>query len=550
MDARPLYPHTTAGSGSRLNAWPFSLLALVGLAFALRLFLMPSYIEFIDGRAFVLALERYDLLRERPHWPGYPVYIWAGRLVQRVVSEPVQALHVLSALASSLSLVPIALLASGWRRALGGSERDTHLAGLTAALLWTVLPLSLIDGTEIFSDPLALLLALFMLLACWYAVSKENSLIWLVTASALGGLMLGVRLSYIALLLPLAYVVWVQGNHASRPWLRRAQHLVIAAVSFLLPVALWFGWQWSVSSDAFIAAAQQHLSGHYGGWGGSVTTDEHLGDRPLRFLRTLSVYGLGAWWSGAPWVRLLVTTAWVGLLALCVRHLSRTINYQPLILALLWAVPYALWVGLSHDVELPRYMFPLTALLCIVAALGLPTRYALPAALTVVVAVMVVSLPLGWEHRQVAPVDRQLAEYLLEHRASERGVLLVEAGLLGDDRYSEVEASWRDTLPLFTLFRSIDRLVPGYMLRPLDPHFWTSQVNALEKRGRDVYYLSVIGTAPSEGWQAAARFCRNPLIKSRELTEATLYRYRPNAISQATPSCYVFSERLVDRDER
>ena len=60
--ARALTHETGPRPLTKASLYPLSLLALVGVAFVTRLFLMPSYIEFIDGYAFVSALERYDLL--------------------------------------------------------------------------------------------------------------------------------------------------------------------------------------------------------------------------------------------------------------------------------------------------------------------------------------------------------------------------------------------------------------------------------------------------------------------------------------------------------
>ena len=93
------------------------LFALVG--FAGRVLTMPHYIETIDSYNFVRALDHYSVVDYSPHWPGYPVYIWIGSFVNRFVSDPVLALHLLSVAATSLTVFPLAALTVAWRRAYG-----------------------------------------------------------------------------------------------------------------------------------------------------------------------------------------------------------------------------------------------------------------------------------------------------------------------------------------------------------------------------------------------------------------------------------------------
>jgi hypothetical protein len=385
---------------------------------------------------------------------------------------------------------------------------------MSAAILWMLVPLSWIDGNEIFSDPLALLLALLMLWACSQTFACGARVgYWLLCGALLAGLMLGTRLSYLALLMPLFYATW----YHRRSWghLRRiplAPFLVLLA--FALPVALWLSWQWSVEGRAFVQASQRHLEGHFSVWGGSITTDYSPVTRPARLLETAAIYGLGAWWPGTNWVRLPVTLFWLMLLGMGLHRLYTLPRRTPLMLAILWSVPYILWVGIGNDVDLARYTFPLIGIIGIIAALGINQRTTLPF-IGLSLCLIAVTVPLAVAHRQEPPPEWQLAEFFSEHSELQTVVVL--------SQYQPVYV--RASLPGITL------LAPH--LQVLD-----SQAQALQARGRDVYLLVWFPTASSalsERWVRVGHFCRSAILRSRGFHELLLYHYRPVAESVQFP---------------
>lgn len=516
---------------------PFAvpLLFITVGSFAIHLLLAPSYIEYKDGLHFARALDFYSLADSRPHWPGYPVYIWAGRLVNMFVGDSVRALHTLSALATALCAVPIGYLARGW------TSNYKNVSGLLAALLWSVLPLSLIDGTEMFSDPLALLLSLCFLWLCWLALNAQRPARYLLLAASLAGFTLGVRLSYVALLFPLLYTLLLSPKKKNRDVIIRLPGM---AAVFLGAVSLWLGWQ-ILADDNFIAAATEHLQLHFGVHGGSVTTEQSLSSRPLRFFSTLGIYGLG---TGTTALRLLSTLLWSGLSVAGLISLVRRQDRHPVWLLATWVIPYALWVFFSHDVDLPRYFFPLVAVMPIGVAIGSSYRWSRWVGAVLLLCVAGVSLPLALEHRTTAPAPRQLAEYLAHSAGEERLLLLSELGEPYDPEAFVPPGGF--TLPQYEVrMRSVQDTLTyknAGALHDLDAYAQRQQVAALSKR-RDLYLLA-LEPVDSELWQFDARFCRNPHIKSREFSDLWLYRaLTPNTPKvQSDTACHVFSERIVD----
>lgn len=545
-------------TATRARAWASSRIAFWGALLLLtvaggvgRALLAPDYVAFLDGLNFVRALDDYDVLRERPHWPGYPVYVWAGRAVTALVGDGVRALHLLSALATAACALPLALLTTELGRGPGGRERAgpvggerARAAGLLAAALWLAIPISWIDGTEIFSDPLALLLALGALLACIRAARAARPAALLALGGALFGLAVGVRLSYapLAAALPLAAWLAARGEGERGGWARARRALPPALLSFAALAAVvgaWLGWQVVTQGSAFVQAAAAHLQGHFGSWGGSVATDAAPGNRPLRFAALAARDALGLAGAGAPLWRVAPSVAWLALLAAGVRWLVAAPRAAALLLA--WGAPYALWVLTSHDVELVRYAFPLAALACAVAGLAaVRVRAAgLASALAVatVLLTLAVSLPLARAHATEAPVAVQTARWLAGAPDGDRVVLLVPTPAAGAPvGLHPLEFRWLEV--------ALREEGARTALLPLHGGSWRAQARALAARGRTPYLLAPPDVAPPDdafgpAWVPAAAFCRTPGLRAREPGALRLYRFGPAAGGAASvaPDC-------------
>lgn len=74
------------GSLAALSRNKVAFVVLVGLA-ALHIFAWSDYPPDADPVNFVLALDHYDIARERPHAPGYPLYVGMAKLASDVVGR-------------------------------------------------------------------------------------------------------------------------------------------------------------------------------------------------------------------------------------------------------------------------------------------------------------------------------------------------------------------------------------------------------------------------------------------------------------------------------
>lgn len=376
-------------------------------------------------------------------------------------------------------------------------------------MIWVLLPLSWLGGSEIFSDPLGLLLALTFFWFCGRSIENRSiSNLYLPVAAVLAGLMLGTRLSYLGLLLPLAFAAWL--NRGQPIFGRKKGQLLLpllVAACFGLTVSLWLGWQFLMEGWKFIEAGDTHLVGHYTEWGGSISTDKNLLTRPLRMVETLVVYGLGGWWPGLSLLRLPAT---LGLLALIVagfKGLVSSSNRTVLYMTILWAGPYFVWILLGNDVDLARYDFPLVAILCVLAGSGLlSNRYLGRLAIPLIgLSLALITIPQAIEHHTLPPVGDQLVNYARANSPT-------NAFIINDD-----------TSPL--IFFLLDETPETYSVRVATAGI-EEATTKLEAAGYAVYVTALPGSAlPGSDWVPVARFCRGQFMESRGPLEVWLYQH-------------------------
>jgi hypothetical protein len=401
---------------------------------------------------FALALERYDLTAMQPHFPGYPVYVWAAMMVQKLAEEPYQALGVVSAASSGLTVWAMYRPA---RYLLG-----EHWAALAAAVLYAALPLGWVLGTQAMSDSLGTLFATAMVAAVVRAFAYQHSergrASWLLVAGTLYGLLLGVRVSCVALG---AVLVWAFGWTVWEAWrgesngsggqerqsVRTAwRDVVSAAAAGGLVCAAW-GYALVVSCGGWLPfwqLATSFTGGHFTDWGGAYSAEESIFERLKLFVgRQIFAAGIGTPWGEGGVVRWGVLAGICVALAGVLRRL-RGINVESLreprvTLWMAWALPYALWAFLAQNVEKPRHVLPLMGPVVIGLVWGLMAfrqrsasakrsgwRLALRVCLLVLAGSMAsIGIGIVKEQRSGKPPMVQVAEFLQGHYEAEKSVV-------------------------------------------------------------------------------------------------------------------------------
>jgi hypothetical protein len=488
------------------------------LALCLRLATVPPLIEHPDGTNFVKGVERYSVPAMSPHFPGYPVFIWLGKLVRLATTDTTRALHLLSIFASTLLLWPTGLVARDFRRAAGGSPADGAASAFLAAGVLALSPLALTLGNQIFADPTALCLAVGMLWCCARAMAGgEHGELWLLAAAVLAGLSPGARLTYVGLTLPFGIALLLAPAPGRRllgwpPWL-------LAGLTFMLALCAWLAWQIAQDGWGLLEAARTHVGGHLTVWGGSAVGDPEPLARPQRLAQTLAVSGFGAWWPGLPLHRLLSTLVLLPLVLAGTVRLWRSPTRWPLWLALAWLVPYTVGFLLGHDPGEPRHSLPFVPLLAILAGLGLPTRRwgALAVGLTLTASLASVSVPLAFQHRDTPRLPFKVTRWLRQRPGSERPMLLVTSESRG------------------VVFAAGQTLSDGEWTK-VGADLQLAEARRLHGEGRTVYATAPTAESPQE-WFPVARLCRGETLDTPQPDELWLLRYEPGGWSGPLPGC-------------
>jgi hypothetical protein len=418
----------------------------------------------------------------------------------------VLGLQVVSAVAGAVIAWPAAWIVFRWAMSLGISPDRSARAGWVAALLWLVVPVSWVTGSQIVSDSLGLLLGVAILALCVMGERSDSHRAW-IAAAVLGGLIPGVRLVNVTMLGPLLWKCW---SGRRERWGGVPVGVVLGA-AFLAGAIPWIAGLALTDAAGYIQAGRSHLMGHFTNFGESVWTDRRPVQRLWTALHTMVVYGLGAGGPGLGWTRVLAGLAWTGTLAAAAT--LRPWRGGVFRLVAWWAVPNLLYVFLGHDVAYPRYMLTAALLATMWAALGAAhSKPATQVALaSTVLSVAAVTVPVAIHQGRQPPVEYQAALYLARE-APGSIVLMTRPDILLAMYLSEFEDS----------------------ITPVVMPSWTISNWRLNGGGKGRRaYLTAIPPEDSAAWVPVAHFCRDPMIEP--LIAAELWLFTTGSLDPDTP---------------
>lgn len=400
-------------------------LALTLVCLVSRVTFHSTALEGIDSVHFAWALEHYDLVHYHPHFPGYPVYLAISWLLLQVVGNAAEALTLTAALFGSLTLFPLYYLA---RRMVG------ETAATLTATLFMVNPLLWLESSKAYSDTCGLFF-LVTAAALGHATLAQHQeqprlagqssrlplrpLYW---GSLIFGVMLGARLAYIPFVSAWGLLVYVlcrwRGDRL--PVTTTLNGLVVGIGLWLVPFLL------KVSLSDIALAAKVNTMGtvyHYGET--LVTSHDYLGRAVQLYIWNVLVNGLGFWWPGTTWLRLIPTS--FCLVALIAFWRSSRSAYQRGVF-IVWLVPYGVWLYIAQNPNNLRHILPLLPPLLIGIAAGSRQcwhwlgqwthtmswpSYAM--GMLLIGSLGLVTLPLVYEYRTTSPTRVQLVRYVSEH---------------------------------------------------------------------------------------------------------------------------------------
>ena len=319
------------------------------------------YIEDLDSLRFALSMVDYDVANLQPHFPAYPVFCFVAKLLYVVIRRYALAFSLIGGL-STFSII-------FWTLKIAKIESTTTL-GKIAIFVIFMNPLLWLMSNRYMPDAMGLA----CLLASFYftMARDENGSNSLLLRNAVGfflaGILLGIRLSYLPLLVP---VLLIRLKHSNR--LRFTIAWTMGILIWLIPLLWITGWR------TLITAAQTQSYGHFSDFGGTVSTDPELWMRFTKTFEGVLADGFGLYWLGRHPITACTTIILIGIIVVAnwqtvrqwfVEKQSRnnSIFLNPIFLG---CVLYLIWIFLAQNViHKSRHVLPLLPFLALGIALS------------------------------------------------------------------------------------------------------------------------------------------------------------------------------------
>ncbi|MEM1055256.1 MAG: hypothetical protein AAGI52_07005 [Bacteroidota bacterium] len=490
----------------RLTAWG----SVVAASVVSRLAASIGYIEDPDSLRFALSVaDTYSLATLQPHFPGYPVFWAIAKPLYLITGSVATAFALVGALATvGLIVAGLAVL-----RVPLASTRGAMWAGVIL-----VCPLVWLMGTRYMPDLLGLAVALGILAAALHAM-ESGRIRDAARAGVLGGLLAGLRLSYIPFVaLPLVGLLLgyrvsrVRGHRPPRTSRGRFAGALfgggaLGVVLWLIPLVLDTGW------NHLLAAADRQTVGHFTDFGGTIQSDgAGLSERLVLTARSVWADGLGGWWPGRHPMTAVVGIALVLGLVVGGREAVRLVRLRDYARRVVtWGLPsaatYAVWIVLYQNVvHKSRHALPLIAIALCLLALGAARVWDThgrwrPLARGMVLAgfgaVAVVAVTLTAQHRQPSAIA-QVTAHVREVIEANPDAQIVTTPLV---RYTLEQQGIRAPF--------LDATAPGALARLPEADL-----------------LAIGSQIPGREATRADTFYHNPFV-NRMWAEIQVYRYTP-----------------------
>lgn len=312
----------------------YFIILLVVISFGLRLYLRSNYLDDYDSVQFIMGLKDYSIVNHQPHPPGYPVYIFLGRITDLFFNDGLESFTFMSALFGSLALIPTYLLAKD----LFGLR-----VGILSSIILSLAPAEMLFSVVVMSD----IVSMFFIAATVYLLySGLNSTKCLYLGSFILGVTMGVRQTDILLIFIFIIILFYKKNQ--KEFLTSLILLSLGVTLWLVPVIVDTG----VSNFIYAQSTQGKAASDMG-------TLNSLGGLNLSSLivtvkALISLLKIG--WSNSIIPFSLIA---IGALIYRIKDSKKLLAEKWQVILLGWMIPYFLLFIFVTYLEFPRYLLPI-----------------------------------------------------------------------------------------------------------------------------------------------------------------------------------------------
>ncbi|MFC1855019.1 glycosyltransferase family 39 protein [Thermodesulfobacteriota bacterium] len=330
------------------------LLSLFFFSMIFKLIFRVDYLEDYDAIDFAFALKEFDLSAYKPHFPGYPVYIFFGRVINYFISDETLSLTIVNIIFGSLCPVVVYLIAL--------TLFDKATALLSAAMIIANPSIAILSNSVNSDVPALFFLLLFLYFIILSDRHTEKRIPCMFLAGLFFGVTLGVRVSYVPFI-----VLWIvfsklfklfklkdyEGLHADD------NTFILASVGLVLGVALWaLPLLYVVGVKDYYYEGIKFVNGHFNDWGGTYVTDPSLVMRVKKFVWQLFAKGLGVYSFDTSFVRLVPSAIYIIALFSWVKRRKLEVGSFNAKIFLLYVLPYLIWIFFAQNLEKVRHVLP------------------------------------------------------------------------------------------------------------------------------------------------------------------------------------------------
>jgi len=320
------------------------MLALLSFALVTRIFTGINYIEDIDSLRFALSLIKFDVINLQPHFPVYPIFTWLAISIHSIFKSNLLTFSIIGGFSSFITICYII-------KQFDFKIRSTE--GLFIAFTLFFNPLLWIMSVRYMPDLMGI--SFITIIIYTLTSSRGHGHIGFLCS----GLLLGVRLSYLPLIIPLLISKYFYSDNRKRVTL----FFALGVFVWLIPLIMLTGF------EDLVEAARRQTDGHFNAFGGTLSTEPNLFERVIRIFRSIWADGMGLYWPGRHWLTLLTT---VFLLSIYLFPLGISENKTKTlpnlnISILVGVIIYLIWIfSFQNVIHKSRHILPVLPFICII----------------------------------------------------------------------------------------------------------------------------------------------------------------------------------------
>ena len=317
------------------------------LCVASRLLTTIYYIEDLDSLRFALSMVDYDVAKLQPHFPAYPVFCFAGKLIYAITGRYALAFSLIGGVSIFLTIFFLFKIAR---------IRNTSSVGLIAIFMLLANPLLWLMGNRYMPDAMGVGLVLASL---YFTTVQEEQPRKIGFGFFLAGVLGGVRLSCLPILIP-ALLMRLRGRWQT---LRFIAAGAAGVTVWLVPLIIVTGW------ESLVDAAQTHSRGHFLDFGGTISSEPGLGLRLTKLFESIWADGFGLYWNGRHLITACTTITLLGILGANWRTKKNRKPSSFLSVGFIGCAIYLIWIFYFQNVVYKsRHVLPLVPFLALFIA--------------------------------------------------------------------------------------------------------------------------------------------------------------------------------------